>query len=92
MYIYSLSVGHGPRRGVQDIVNLHLFTTREQADKKLLEYIKTQKQYGKDSHITTKGEGYYTIKYHWPIKDAELRRTYFVQMLYVEEPKTEKVA
>ena len=37
-------------------------------------------------HITTKGKYYFTMKYEWPIKGAELRHTYWVEShhLYAE--------
>lgn len=34
---------------------------------------------GAETRVTTKGRGYFTMKYGWPIKGAELRHTYWIE-------------
>lgn len=34
---------------------------------------------GAETRVTTKGRGYFTMKYGWPIKGAELRHTFWIE-------------
>lgn len=86
MTIYKVSTWPGlarQRRG--EMLDLRHFQTKEGARAYLNEMKAVYRKKNDTYHITTGGPDYFTYKYHFPIKGAELRHTYGIIPVYVEE-------
>lgn len=82
MRIYVLMTGKGQYNKTTENLAIRYYLNEASANEHL-DYLR--KLYARKgtadgySRVTTKGRGYFTMKYGWPIKGAELRHTYWIE-------------
>lgn len=63
-------------------VEYGVFAKKEDAAARLEDMRRGYRNSG-EARITTGGQDYFTIKYSWPIKGAELRHTFYIEPIPV---------
>lgn len=86
MTIYKVSTWPGlARQRKGEMLDLRHFSTKEGAKVYLNQQRAAYRRKSDTHHITTGGPDYFTFKYDWPIKNVELRHTYAIIPVHVEE-------
>ena len=81
MKIFVLMTGKGQYNKTTENLAVRYYLNADAANKHLDYLRKLYARKGNEhySRVTTKGRGYFTMKYGWPIKGAELRHTYWIE-------------
>lgn len=76
--VYIIMTGKGQHGKTTDNMPVRFYDNEAAAIEHLEGLRRTCNRPG-TAHITTKGRGYFTYKYEWPILGAELRHTYWIE-------------
>lgn len=79
MRIYVLMTGKGQYNKTTENLAIRYYLNEASANEYLDCIRKLYARKGAETRVTTKGRGYFTMKYGWPIKGAELRHTYWIE-------------
>ena len=79
MRIYVLMTGKGQYNKTTENLAIRYYLNEASANEYLDCIRKLYARKGAETRVTTKGRGYFTMKYGWPITGAELRHTYWIE-------------